>query len=106
MGMNGMNMGKIMKQAQEMQKKMAAQQSEIENSEFTGVSPEELVTVTFGGNRRMKDMQIKAEAIDPDDPDMLSDLVLSAVNDALAKIDDTTQSKMGQFTQGMNIPRL
>ena len=78
MGMNGMNMGKIMKQAQEMQKKMAAQQSEIENSEFTGVSPEELVTVTFGGNRRMKDMQIKAEAIDPDDPDMLSDLVLSA----------------------------
>lgn len=102
--MNGMNMGKIMKQAQEMQKKMAAEQGEIENQDFTGVSPEEMVTVTFGGNRKMKDMQVKPEAIDPDDPDMLSDLVISAVNDALAKIEETTQSKMGKYTKGMNIP--
>ncbi|POG98409.1 YbaB/EbfC family nucleoid-associated protein [Fructilactobacillus lindneri] len=102
--MNGMNMGKIMKQAQEMQKKMAAEQGEIENQDFTGVSPEEMVTVTFGGNRKMKDMQVKPEAIDPDDPDMLSDLVISAVNDALAKIEETTQNKMGKYTKGMNIP--
>lgn len=102
----GMNMGKIMKQAQEMQKKMAAQQSEIESTDFTGVSPEEMVKVTFSGDRTMKDMQIKPEAIDPDDPDMLSDLVISAVNDAIGQINETTQSKMGKFTQGMNIPGL
>ncbi|USS85818.1 YbaB/EbfC family nucleoid-associated protein [Fructilactobacillus myrtifloralis] len=104
--MNGMNMGKLMQQAQEMQRKMSAQQSEIEKQDFTGTAPDGLVTATFTGARQMKDLQIKPEAIDPDDPDMLSDLVISAVNDALGQIDETTKSKMGQFTQGMNIPGL
>ncbi|WP_420842661.1 YbaB/EbfC family nucleoid-associated protein [Fructilactobacillus cliffordii] len=106
MAMNGMNMGKLMKQAQDMQRKMSAQQAEIDQQEFTGKAPDDLVVATFTGDRKMKDLQIKKEALDPDDPDMISDLTIAAVNDALKQIDETTKNKMGQFTQGMNIPGL
>nr|WP_056998337.1 YbaB/EbfC family nucleoid-associated protein [Fructilactobacillus fructivorans] len=102
--MNGMNMGKMMQKARKMQQKMQAEQAEIEKSEFVGKAPEDMVTVTFTGDRKMKDMNVKPDAIDPDDPDMLSDLAISAVNDALGKIEKDTQDKMGQYTKRMNIP--
>ncbi|MEJ6400230.1 YbaB/EbfC family nucleoid-associated protein [Nicoliella lavandulae] len=99
--MNGMNMNKMLKQVKQMQKQMGAEQEELNKQEFTGAAPDDMVKVVFTGDRKMKDMQINPEAIDPDDPDMLSDLVLAAVNDALAKIDDATQSTLGKYTKGM-----
>ncbi|MCK8635310.1 YbaB/EbfC family nucleoid-associated protein [Apilactobacillus kunkeei] len=102
--MNGMNMGKMMKQVKQLQKQMGAEQEQINNTEFVGKAPEDMVVVTFSGDRKMKDMKIKPEALDPEDPDMTSDLVISAVNDALARIEKTTQDSMGKYTKGMGIP--
>ncbi|GAA6237305.1 MULTISPECIES: YbaB/EbfC family nucleoid-associated protein [Apilactobacillus] len=99
--MNGMNMGKMMKQVKQMQKQMGAEQEQINSKEFTGKAPEDMVKVVFSGDRKMKDMQIKPEAIDPDDPDMMSDLVISAVNDALSQIDKETQDSLGKYTKGI-----
>lgn len=105
--MRGMgNMGNMMKQMRQMQKKMEEDQANLNAQTFTGTSPDELVTATFTGDRKMTDLAIKPEAIDPDDPDMLADLVLAAVNNALGEIDKTTQTTMGKYTQGMNIPGL
>ncbi|MHA8110714.1 YbaB/EbfC family nucleoid-associated protein [Lactobacillaceae bacterium Melli_B4] len=99
--MNGMNMNKMLKQVKQMQKQMGAEQEELNKQEFTGTAPDEMVKVVFTGDRKMTDMQINPEAIDPDDPDMLSDLVLTAVNDALGKIDEATQNTLGKYTKGM-----
>ncbi len=98
------NMGSMMKQMRQMQKKMEQDQANLNAQCFTGTSPDDLVQATFTGERKMTDLTIKPEAIDPDDPDMLADLVLAAVNDALGKVDDTTKQTMGKYTQGMNIP--
>lgn len=100
--MRGMgNMQGMMKQVQKMQKEMAAAQETLNAQEFMGTATNELVTVTFTGDRQMVDLTIKPEVIDPEDPEMLQDLVLVAVNDALAKIETETAQKMGKYTQGM-----
>lgn len=100
--MRGMgNMQGMMKQMQKMQKEMMAEQDTINKTEFIAKSASDMVTVTFTGDRKLTDIQIKPEAIDPDDPDMLQDLVIEAVNSALAKIDEETQSKMGKYTRGL-----
>ncbi|NLR09934.1 MULTISPECIES: YbaB/EbfC family nucleoid-associated protein [Lactobacillaceae] len=98
------NMGNMMKQMRQMQKKMEEDQANLNAQSFTGTSPDDLVHATFTGDRKMTDLTIKLEAIDPDDPDMLADLVLAAVNDALTKVDQTTKQSLGKYTQGMNIP--
>lgn len=99
-----MNMGQMMQKAQKMQQEMQHAQAAIAEQDFEGISPENLVTVTFSGDKQMKDMKVNPDAIDPDDPDMLSDLVVSAVNDALGKIDKKTEETLGKYTKGMNIP--
>lgn len=99
--MNGMNMNKMMKQVKQLQKQMGAEQEQINSTDFKGKSPEDMVVVTFSGDRKMKDMKIKPEALDPEDPDMTSDLVISAVNDALEKIEKTTQDSLGKYTKGI-----
>ncbi|WP_143462952.1 YbaB/EbfC family nucleoid-associated protein [Levilactobacillus enshiensis] len=98
------NMGNMMKQMRQMQKKMEEDQNNLNAQSFTGTSPDSMVQATFTGDRKMTDLTIKPEAIDPDDPDMLADLVLAAVNDALGQIESTTQQTLGKYTQGMNIP--
>jgi len=98
------NMGNMMKQMRQMQKKMEEDQNNLNAQSFTGTSPDNMVQATFTGDRKMTDLAIKPEAIDPDDPDMLADLVLAAVNDALGQIESTTQQTLGKYTQGMNIP--
>jgi len=98
------NMGNMMKQMRQMQKKMEEDQNNLNAQSFTGTSPDNMVQATFTGDRKMTDLTIKPEAIDPDDPDMLADLVLAAVNDALTKVDETTKQTLGKYTQGMNIP--
>ncbi|MEY8441732.1 YbaB/EbfC family nucleoid-associated protein [Lactobacillaceae bacterium 24-114] len=101
--MRGMNMQKMMKQAKEMQKKMMAEQEELSKQEFVGQAPDGMVTATFTGDNQLTDIKIKPEAVDPDDVDMLSDLVLAAVNDGLKKVSDATQEKMGKYTRGLGM---
>ncbi len=99
--MNGMNMNKMMKQMKKMQQQLAEEQENLNQQEFKGNSPEDMVVATFDGSKKLKDLQIKSEAIDPDDPDMLADLVIAAVNDGLEKVEKQTQQTMGKYTKGI-----
>ena len=90
-----------MRQMQKMQKQVTAEQDRLNVEEFTGVSPDDMVTVTFTGDKLMKDIVIKPEAVDPDDPEMLQDLIVAAVNDVMKKITSETDKSMGKYTRGM-----
>ena len=96
--MRGMgNMQGMMKQMQKMQKEMVKAQDELNAKEFTGSSTNDLVTVTFTGDKNMKAMTINPELIDPEDPDMF----VLAVNDAITKITKETDQTMGKYTKGL-----
>lgn len=100
--MRGMgNMQGMMKQVQKMQKEMGEAQEKLNETEFTGSSTNDLVKVVFTGNRRMKDIQIKDEVVDPEDTEMLQDLIVMAVNDVLEKIDTESEKTMGKYTKGL-----
>ena len=94
--MRGMNMQQMMKQAKKMQQKMMEEQQNLAKEEFIGVSPDEMVKATFTGDKKLTDLQIDPQAVDPD-------LVLAAVNDGLEKVDAATQQKFGKYTKGLNI---
>ena len=103
--MRGMgNMQNMMKQMQKMQKKMAEAQEELGEKRIEGTAGGGMVTVTVSGHKEVLEVKIKPEVVDPDDIEMLEDLVLAATNDALKRADDLTASTMGQFTKGMNLP--
>ncbi|GHP15194.1 nucleoid-associated protein [Lentilactobacillus fungorum] len=99
--MNGMNRNNMIKQMKKMQKQLTEEQENLKQQAFTGVAPDDMVKVTFNGDRKMTDIQIKPEAIDPDDPEMLADLVLAAVNDGLANVEKATQETLGKYTKGL-----
>lgn len=100
--MRGMgNMQGMMKQMQKMQKDMTKAQEELNEKEFVGEATNQLVTATFTGDRKMKDLSIKEEIVDPEDVDMLQDLVIMAVNDALTKVEKETEATMGKYTKGL-----
>lgn len=105
-GFGGGNMNNLMKQAQAMQKKMQDMQKEMETAEFEASAGGGAVTVRVSGKKEILGINIKPEVVDPDDVEMLEDLVLGAVNEALRKADEETESKMGKLTGGMNIPGL
>lgn len=98
------NMQNMMKQMQKMQKKMAEAQEELGQKQIEGTAGGGMVTVIVTGHKEVVDVKIKPEAVDPDDIEMLQDLVLAATNDALKKAEELTNSTMGQFTKGMNLP--
>jgi nucleoid-associated protein EbfC len=108
MGMRGGmgNMQNMMKQMQKMQKKMAEAQEQLGEKKIEGTAGGGMVTVVVTGHREIVDVQIKPEVVDPDDIEMLQDLIVAATNDALKKADELTNETMGQFTKGMNIPGL
>ena len=97
-----MNMQMLMKQAQKMQKDLEKKQEEAANTEFDVSVGGGAVTVKATGAKEIKEIVIKKEVVDPDDVEMLQDLILTAVNEALKKADDIMQSGMGAF----NIPGL
>lgn len=105
-GFGGGNMNNLMKQAQAMQKKMQDMQKEVEESEFEAYAGGGAVTVKVSGKKEILGISIKPEVVDPDDVEMLEDLVLSAVNEAMKKADEETANKMGKITGGLNIPGL
>ncbi|MFC0274872.1 YbaB/EbfC family nucleoid-associated protein [Metabacillus herbersteinensis] len=98
------NMQKMMKQMQKMQKDMEKAQEELALKTVEGTVAGGMVTVTVNGQKEVLSVTIKEEVVDPEDIDMLQDLVLAATNDALKKMDDLTSDTMGQFTKGMNLP--
>ncbi|WP_307347099.1 YbaB/EbfC family nucleoid-associated protein [Metabacillus malikii] len=98
------NMQKMMKQMQKMQKDMAKAQEELAEKTVEGSAGGGMVTVIVNGQKEIVDVSIKEEVVDPEDIEMLQDLVLAATNDALKKMDDLTNETMGQFTKGMNLP--
>ena len=103
--MRGMgNMQNMMKQMQKMQRKMAEAQEELGEKRIEGTAGGGMVTVTVSGHKEVLEVKIKPEVVDPDDIEMLEDLVLAATNDALKKADDLTAQTMGQFTKGMHLP--
>ena len=80
---------------------MGSAQEALNQKEFTGVASGDLVSIVMTGDKKVKDVVIKPEAVDPDDIEMLQDLILMATNDVLAKIEVETQSTMGKFTKGI-----
>lgn len=105
--MRGMgNMNNMMKQMQKMQKQMEQAQAELNERTFVGTAGGGMVTVTANGLKQIVEVNIKEDVVDPEDIDMLQDLVLTATNDALKQVEEATSKTMGQFTKGMNIPGL
>jgi len=103
--MRGMgNMGNMMKQMQQMQKKMLKAQEELLEQQFEASVGGGVVKVIADGSRKILDIKIEEDVVDPDDVEMLQDLVLSAVNEVMAQIEETTEKTMGKFTKGMNLP--
>ncbi|HLQ97690.1 MAG TPA: YbaB/EbfC family nucleoid-associated protein [Candidatus Dormibacteraeota bacterium] len=103
--MKGMgNMGNMMKQMQQMQRKMLKAQDELHEMTFEASVGGGMVTVTANGKKEIVDVQINEEVVDPDDVEMLQDLILTAVNDVLAQIEEKTNATMGKFTKGLNMP--
>ena len=100
-GIGGMNMQQMMKQAKKLQAQMQEEQQNITAQEFTGTSADDLVIATSSADRKLKQLKIDKEAIDPDDPDMLQDLVIDAVNKGLSSIDEATQASLGKYTKGL-----
>ncbi|MCH3965434.1 MAG: YbaB/EbfC family nucleoid-associated protein [Clostridium sp.] len=100
----GGNMNNFMKQAQKMQKQMQDMQEELENKEFTATAGGGAVTAVVNGKKYIKSIKIKPEVIDPDDVEMIEDLVLTACNEALKNADEQTASDMKKLTGGLNIP--
>jgi nucleoid-associated protein EbfC len=98
------NMNNMMKQMQKMQKKMMEAQEELHEKTFEATSGGGMVKVVANGKKEIVDVEIKEEAVDPDDVEMLQDLIIAATNDVLKQVDNETNDKMGQFTKGLNIP--
>lgn len=98
-------LGNIMKQAQQMQERMKKAQEELGNVEVVGEAGAGLVKVHMSCHHAVKRVDIDDSLLaDAEDKEMLEDLLAAAVNDAVRKVSDTTQERMGQFTQGMNLP--
>lgn len=98
-------MQQMMKQVKKMQEQMMKAQEELATKTVEG-SAGGVVTVTANGQKKIMSIAIKPEAVDPEDVEMLQDLVLTAVNDALSKADELANKDMGKLTGGMNIPGL
>ncbi|WP_373233201.1 YbaB/EbfC family nucleoid-associated protein [Cohnella sp.] len=100
------NMNQMMKQVKKMQEQMMKAQEELGTKTIEGTAGGGVVTVSINGHKKLLDIKIKPEAVDPEDIEMLQDLVLTAVNDALGKADELANQDMGKYTGGMKIPGL
>lgn len=100
---NSMNM---MQQAQKMQQDMIAMQQELETREFSATAGGGMVTATVTGKHRLAALEIQPEAVDPDDVEMLQDMIIAAVNEAVRKAEDTAEEEMQKLTGGLNLPGL
>jgi DNA-binding protein, YbaB/EbfC family len=100
MGMPG-NMGNLMKQAQKMQKQMEENQKVLEEKEFTATAGGGAVEITVSGKKEITKVKLAEEAVDPDDVEMLEDLIMAATNEALRKMEEASSSAMANLTGGL-----
>ena len=91
----------MMRQVQKMQESIRAKQEELEAKEYTGTASGEMVTVTMNGKHEITAVKLKPEAVDPEDIEMLEDLILSAVNEAIRIAEETMEKEMSKVTGGM-----
>ena len=98
------NMGKLMKQAQQMQEKMTKLQEEMADKTIEATAGGGMVKVVANGRQQVVSIQIEKEVVDPEDVEMLQDLVLAAVNDALGRAQEMVSEEMNKLTGGMNLP--
>lgn len=106
-GMGGMgNMNQMLKQAQKMQEQMAKMQEEMESKSFTAEVGGGAVSATVSGKKELMEINLKEEVVDPDDIEMLQDLIVAAVNEAMRKADKDSEAQMGALAGGLNIPGL
>lgn len=95
------NMGNLMKQAQKMQKQMEEAAKELEEKEFTATAGGGAVTVTVSGKKVVKSIKLSEDVVDPDDIEMLEDLIVAGVNEAFSQVDAFSAKSMGSLTGGM-----
>lgn len=100
------NMNQMLKQAQKMQEDMANLQADLEQREFTATSGGGMIEVTVDGKHLIKSIKINPDAVDPDDSEMLEDLITVAVNEAISNAIKTSEEEMGAITGGLNMPGL
>lgn len=100
------NMNAMLKQAQRMQEDMAVLQEDLENREYSAAAGGGMVNVTVDGKHMIKSIKINPEAVDPDDVEMLEDLITAAVNEAVSTASKTAETEMGAITGGLNLPNM
>ena len=99
----GMNQAAMMKQAQKMQQELIRMQQEQENATYTAASGGGMVSATVNGKHELVNLEIKPEAVDPDDVEMLQDMVMAAVNEAMRTADAEAANNMSKLTGGLNL---
>ena len=105
-GMGGMNMNNLMKQAQKMQKQMMEKQEELQAKTLEMTSGGGAVKVVITGKKEIQELKINPDVVDPDDVEMLEDMLLAAINEAMRKIDEDSEKELSAVTGGLNIPGL
>jgi DNA-binding YbaB/EbfC family protein len=98
------NLGQLMKQAQQMQQKMAEIQAQLETVEMTGVAGGGMVEITLNGKGDLKKIKIDKSVLDPSDSEVVEDLIVAAFNDAKAKVSAHTEAEMHKLTGGLQLP--
>ena len=101
-GFGGMNINQLMKEAKKMQANMEKSQEELQIKEFESTSGGGSVTVKVSGAKQIKELKISKDVVDPDDVEMLQDLIITCVNDAMRKVDEAQSAQFGKY----NIPGL
>jgi len=104
--MGGGNMQQLARQAQKLQQQMNKVQEELETREYEASAGGGMVTVKVSGKKELIALEIKPEAVDPEDVEMLQDMVIAAVNEALRSATETMEREMGKLTGGLNMPGL
>lgn len=106
MGGGAQNMNSMIKQAQKMQEQITELQNDIEEREFSATAGGGAVEVVVTGKKTVKSLTLKPEIVDPEDIEMLQDLIISAVNEAVNNVESTTENEMGKITGGVALPGL
>jgi DNA-binding YbaB/EbfC family protein len=100
----GGNMNNMLRQAQKMQEDMANLQADLETREYTATAGGGMVSVTVDGKHLVKEIKINPDIVDPDEPEMLEDLITVAINEAVTNAIKTAETEMGAITAGLNMP--
>ncbi len=106
MGKGPGNMQSMIKQAQKMQENMAVLQEQLDAREYTATAGGGAVTAVVDGKHMVKSIALKPEVVDPEDVEMLSDLIMAAVNEAIRQAVETSEAEMSKVTGGLNMPGL